>query len=154
MKVFPAVVLLVTIWSQEWKPLHADSIIHIGKLALTLTPAPPSGNLLKLWTFYKLEATQYASQDIMWSKVLYSICTINCRRPMRSSSFPQGPLSMSSLRHNCLPCTVPLVAKWAWICPYSPFLVPWGNCIAFHKCVMLHLIVKNHIIIVGYITVE
>ncbi|XP_062398953.1 LOW QUALITY PROTEIN: glutamate receptor ionotropic, delta-2 [Sardina pilchardus] len=32
MKVFPAVVLLVTIWCQEWKPLLADSIIHIGAI--------------------------------------------------------------------------------------------------------------------------
>ncbi|XP_063050285.1 glutamate receptor ionotropic, delta-2 [Engraulis encrasicolus] len=32
MKVFPAVVLLVTIWSQEWEPVIADSIIHIGAI--------------------------------------------------------------------------------------------------------------------------
>lgn len=109
MKVFPAVVILVTIWSQEWKPLHADSIIHIGKLALTLTPASPVGNLLKLWTFYKLLVIQYALLDIEFSKVLHSSRTINCLRPMRSSSYPQGPLSMSPLRHTLL----------AMHCPFS-----------------------------------
>ncbi|KAA0713949.1 Glutamate receptor ionotropic, delta-2 [Triplophysa tibetana] len=31
MKVFPAVLFLITLWSLEWEPVLPDSIIHIGK---------------------------------------------------------------------------------------------------------------------------
>lgn len=55
MKVFPAVLFLITFWSLEWEPVLPDSIIHIGKFK-------PPIHRQRQWFLYKSHRTSFSLQ--------------------------------------------------------------------------------------------